>query len=258
MRKRPQESLGFEPYENQSEIPSRDLHDEIISNREKTNTFSRRNFVKNALAASAGIMGTAGAGFAAAPERTFAPVPSKPKLWITDLRCAIIGNSPIVRITTNQGVSGYGEAERAKNYLKPFVLFYKDYLMGEDPTDVERVMMKIRRLGSFKPWGAAVSAIEMALWDIAGKVADVPVYKLLGGKIRDRVRVYNGAVRFGMTNYYPEDYAVHMEKSRPPKKDSPSSNKALAFTVDSPQLFPISSMGILIFLQVRQKQRQAL
>ncbi len=84
---------------------------------------------------------------------------------------------------------------RPKPYLKPMVLFYKDYLLGEDPTDVERVMLKIRRLGAFKPWGSAVSAIEIALWDIAGQVAGVPVYKLLGGKIRDRVRIYNGGFR---------------------------------------------------------------
>ena len=57
-------------------------------------------------------------------------------------------------------------------------------------------MLKIRRMGSFKPWGSAVSAIEMALWDIAGKAAGLPVYKLLGGKVRDKVRVYDGAIRF--------------------------------------------------------------
>src|ERR1019366_8390731 len=117
---------------------------------------------------------------------------------ITDLKCAIIGKNPVVRIVTNQGFSGYGQAESAKPYLKPMVLFYKDYLIGEDPTDVARIMLKIRRMGAFKPWGAAVSAIEIALWDIAGQVAGVPVYKLLGGKIRDRVRVYDGMVRFPM------------------------------------------------------------
>ena len=78
----------------------------------------------------------------------------------TDLRCAIIGQNPTVRIVTDQGVSGYGQAESYKPYLKPMVLFYRDYLLGEDPTDVARVMLKIRRLGAFKPWGAAVSAIE--------------------------------------------------------------------------------------------------
>ena len=72
------------------------------------------------------------------------------------------------------------------------MLFFRDALIGEDPTNVERVMLKIRQRGSFKPWGSAVSAIEMALWDLAGKAAGVPVYKLLGGKVRDRVRVYNG------------------------------------------------------------------
>ena len=106
-----------------------------------------------------------------------------------------------MRITTDAGIDGYGEAENPKSYLKPHVLFYKQYILGEDPTNVERVMMRIRRLGSFKPWGAAVSAIEMALWDIAGKAAGLPVYKLLGGKVRDRVRVCNGGVRFPITAY---------------------------------------------------------
>src|ERR1700742_4292180 len=75
---------------------------------------------------------------------------------ITDLRCAIIGRNPVVRIVTDQGISGYGQAEGTKPYLKPMVLFYKDYLLGEDPTDVNRVMLKIRRMGASKPWGSAV------------------------------------------------------------------------------------------------------
>src|SRR3990170_8492414 len=126
---------------------------------------------------------------------------------ITDLKCAVIGRNPVVRVVTDEGISGYGEIESTKPYLKPQVLFYRQFLLGEDPTSVERVMLKIRRLGSFKPWGSAVSAIEMALWDIAGKAAGLPVYKLLGGKVRDKVRVYNGSVRFPMAGYNPEDYA---------------------------------------------------
>lgn len=141
-----------------------------------------------------------------------------PKIKITDLRCAIIGRNPTVRIVTDQGISGYGQAEGTKAYLKPMVLFYKDYILGEDPTDVERVMLKIRRLGAFKPWGAAVSAIEIALWDIAGQVAGLPVYKLLGGKIRDRVRVYNGGFRPPMRGQTPNDYAENVQRMKEAKE----------------------------------------
>jgi len=133
---------------------------------------------------------------------------------IVDLKCAVIGQSPVVRIVTDEGVSGYGQIESTKPYLKPQVLFFRDYLLGEDPTNVERVIRKIRRLGAFKPWGSAVSAIEMALWDIAGKAAGLPVYKLLGGKVRDRVRVYNGGVRFPLHGYQPEDFAENMARMK--------------------------------------------
>jgi len=129
---------------------------------------------------------------------------------ITDLKCAVIGQNPVIRITTDAGIVGWGQAEAPKSYLKPHVLFYKPFIVGEDPTNVERVMLRIRRIGAFKPWGAAVSAIEMALWDIAGKAAGLPVYKLLGGKVRDKVRVYNGAVRFPLAGYTPDDYAANM------------------------------------------------
>jgi L-alanine-DL-glutamate epimerase-like enolase superfamily enzyme len=133
---------------------------------------------------------------------------------ITDLKCSVIGENPVIRINTDEGIYGYGQAENTKSYLKPHVLYYKNWLIGEDPTNVERVMMKIRRMASFKPWGSAVSAIEMALWDIAGKASGLPVYKLLGGKIRDKVRVYNGGVRFPMKGYNPEDYSEDMHKMK--------------------------------------------
>jgi len=138
---------------------------------------------------------------------------------ITDLKCAIIGGYPVIRIKTDAGIDGYGQAESPKPYLQPQVLLYRDAILGEDPTNVERVMLKIRRFGAFKPWGSAVSAIEVALWDIAGKAANLPIYKLLGGKIRDKVRVYNGAIRFPFTGYDPQDYAddVQKMKERPEK-----------------------------------------
>src|SRR5919106_897910 len=129
---------------------------------------------------------------------------------ITDLKCAVIGKNPIVRIVTDEGISGFGEVEQYKPYLKPFILYFRDALIGEDPTNVERIMLRIRQRGAFKPWGSAVSAIEMALWDVAGKAAGLPVYKLLGGKVRDRVRVYNGGVRVPMNGHTPAHHAEAM------------------------------------------------
>ena len=148
---------------------------------------------------------------------------------ITDLKCAVIDKHPIVRITTDEGISGLGQIEFYKPTMKPHVLYYKNYLLGEDPRDVERVMLRIRRMGSFKPWGSAVSAIEMALWDIAGKAAGLPVHRLLGGKIRDKVRIYNGGVRFPMNGCQPEDYAETMAKMKAAKEGFTIIKQAVGF-----------------------------
>jgi len=168
--------------------------------------FTRRGFVESlsGIAAATALGAQPAAGLMAPEKRT-----GSGSIRITDLKCAIIGRNPVVRIVTNQGISGYGEAESAKPYLKPMVLFYKDYLIGEDPTDVARIMLKIRRMGAFKPWGAAVSAIEIALWDIAGQAAGLPVYKLLGGKIRDKVRPYGNSENNGPRGMprTPQEYA---------------------------------------------------
>jgi L-alanine-DL-glutamate epimerase-like enolase superfamily enzyme len=148
---------------------------------------------------------------------------------ITDLKCAVIGKNPIVRIVTDEGVSGFGEVEQYKPYLKSYIPQFREALIGEDPTNVERVMLKIRQRGAFKPYGSAVSVIEHALWDIAGKAVGVPVHKLLGGKVRDKVRVYNGAVRFPFKAYQPEDYAEDVRKMRASKEGFTIVKEGIAF-----------------------------
>jgi L-alanine-DL-glutamate epimerase-like enolase superfamily enzyme len=157
---------------------------------------------------------------------------------ITDLKCTVLGGSPVIRITTDEGINGWGQVETYKPYLKPHILFYREYILGEDPTNVEAVMRRIRRLGSFKPWGSAVSAIEMALWDVAGKAAGLPVYKLLGGKVRDRVRVYNGAVRFKMNGYSPEDFAENMAKMKAAQEGFSIIKQGIAFHSPMPSRVP--------------------
>jgi L-alanine-DL-glutamate epimerase-like enolase superfamily enzyme len=127
---------------------------------------------------------------------------------IVDLKCAVIGRSPVVRIVSDAGISGFAQVETFKPGLKPHILALRDALIGEDPTNVERVMRRIRQRGAFKPWGSAVSVIEIALWDLAGKAAGVAVHKLLGGKVRDYVRTYNGSLRVPLGGYTPEHYAA--------------------------------------------------
>src|SRR5256885_209342 len=187
--------------------------------------WTRRGFLGSLSGVAATSLGAQQRGSSAPAEKRS----GHGSIKITDLKCAIIGRNPTIRIVTDQGISGYGQAESAKPYLKPMVLFYRDYLLGEDPTDVNRVMLKIRRMGAFKPWGSAVSAIEIALWDIAGQAAGAPVYKLLGGKIRDRVRAYNGGVRFPMTGQTPRDYAENMAKMKEAKEGFTLIKQAVGF-----------------------------
>ena len=129
---------------------------------------------------------------------------------ITDIKYAVIGENPVIRITTDEGIDGIGGAERSRNepFFGPQIEYYKNMIVGLDPTDVERVLLRIRRTGGFKPWGSGVSAIEIALWDIAGKALGAPIYKLMGGKIRDKVQVYNGGYRKPVAGYQPEDFAA--------------------------------------------------
>jgi L-alanine-DL-glutamate epimerase-like enolase superfamily enzyme len=160
---------------------------------------------------------------------------------ITDLKCAVMGDNPVIRIVTDDGIDGYGQAENSKSYLKPQVLYYKQFILGEDPTNVARTMLKIRRLGAFKPWGAAVSAIEMALWDIAGKAAGLPVHKLLGGALRERVRVYNGGVRFPMDGSSPEAYAKNMAQMKAAKEGFSIIKQGIGFHSAMPREVPYFS-----------------
>lgn len=133
---------------------------------------------------------------------------------ITSVKVAVIGDSPIIRVVTDEGIDGFGQIESSKPFMRPVVEMFEAPLLGQDPTDVERCMTKIRRMGGFKPWGSVVSAIEIALWDLTGKHYGLPVHKLLGGKVRDRLRVYAGGVRPVFENHQPEDYARAAEQMK--------------------------------------------
>src|SRR3982074_2354463 len=116
------------------------------------------------------------------------------KLKITDLRVATIvkpGPSPcpLVRIDTDQGVYGLGEVRDGAS--PTYALFLKSRILGENPLQIDKLFRRIKQFGGHARQGGGVCAIEMALWDIAGKVYNAPVYAMLGGgKFRDKIRIY--------------------------------------------------------------------
>jgi L-alanine-DL-glutamate epimerase-like enolase superfamily enzyme len=117
---------------------------------------------------------------------------SPSELKITDLRIAEVQGAPfrcpLIRIDTNQGIYGLGEVR--DNGSSRYALFLKSKLLGENPCNVTRILKKIKQFGHHGRQGGGVSGVEMALWDLAGKAYNVPVYQLLGGKFRDKVRLY--------------------------------------------------------------------
>ena len=113
-------------------------------------------------------------------------------LRITDVKYAKVDLPPwgcyLIRIDTNQGISGYGEMRDGASvtYLK----YLKSRIVGENPCEVDRIFRKIKQFGGPARQSAGVCAVELALWDLAGKAYGVPVYQLLGGRFRDKVRLY--------------------------------------------------------------------
>ena len=103
-----------------------------------------------------------------------------------------------VKVYTDEGITGLGEGsgwprvvETAINDLKPIVI-------GEDPMNIERIWQKmlVSTMGAGMtgtPGSGSMNAIDMALWDIKGKALNTPVWNLLGGKVRDRIRAYGHA-----------------------------------------------------------------
>jgi galactonate dehydratase len=154
----------------------------------------RREFLKGS--AAAGLPLQAAAMEQAAPRYT-----GKPNLKITDVQPYLVNagrNYVYVKVSTDQGIHGWGEAYSAgpDEGTMATIRDFKSWLVGKDPRNVEYLWATMYNFTRF-PGGlvvnAAISGIEHALWDIAGKAAGLPVYMLLGGKCRQKVRCYQSA-----------------------------------------------------------------
>jgi L-alanine-DL-glutamate epimerase-like enolase superfamily enzyme len=156
---------------------------------------NRRDFIKKA--GASGLM--LGAFMLSPIEETLAHSTSKVNrysapsdLKITDMRYAVVmngnGRCPVIRIDTNQGIYGLGEVRDGASWR--YALFLKSRILGMNPCNVELIFKRIKQFGFHGRQGGGVCAVEMALWDLAGKAYNVPAYQMLGGKYRDKVRLY--------------------------------------------------------------------
>lgn len=127
------------------------------------------------------------------------PTYSSPsQLKITDVKCGFIRgeHSLFVKIYTDQGIVGHGQGVDGVYGTYYVVKHIADrHLIGKNPLNVNRLQEEIRRGGLFKGAQAGMyvcvmTALETALWDLVGKALELPVYQLLGGKFRDKIRVY--------------------------------------------------------------------
>lgn len=112
-------------------------------------------------------------------------------LKITDMRYCltnVMGGTAIIKIETNQGIYGLGEVRDAADAR--YALMLKSRILGRNPCNVEMIFKIIKQFGGPARQAGGVCAVEMALWDICGKAYNVPAWQLLGGRYRDKVRLY--------------------------------------------------------------------
>jgi galactonate dehydratase len=141
---------------------------------------------------------------------------------VTDVETFVVDadwrNWFFVQVTTDTGITGVGEAlsgEGLTAALEATAEAHKHYVIGEDPLNRKGISRKLRRYPfawrGGKLINAVAAAVDIALWDIAGKHYGDPVWKLLGGKVRDEVPVYANGWHIGERT--PENYAYHAKKA---------------------------------------------
>lgn len=204
----------------------------------------RRDFVRSIT----GIAGTGIAGLGSA-ERLLGQAREKAKplhLKITDLKTFIVNrgganasNYVFVKVYTDQGLTGLGEGSVTSKEATVAAAIdeHKRYLVGKDPADIEmhwQAMYRWPRWRGGPILNSAISAVEIALWDILGQALGQPVYKLLGGKARERVQMYVHAG--GRT---PQEYAANWLKA---KEEGWTGCKAGFITTQGDVIDPVRSV----------------
>ena len=155
---------------------------------------SRRDFLRKAGLGGMALSGVFNLSFEDRVARTTTDVRrfSAPSdLKITDMRYAVVqnvGRTAILRIDTNQGIYGLGEVRDGAD--ERYALMLKSRILGQNPCNVEMIFKMIRQFGGPSRQAGGVCGVEIALWDLCGKAYNVPAWQLLGGRYRDKIRLY--------------------------------------------------------------------
>jgi galactonate dehydratase len=187
-----------------------------LKSKTKTMTNTRRSFItKTAIAAAmapfASLSKTYGQGLENAMERT-SKASSPSDLKITDVKCAYSGGGLFVKISTNQDIVGWGEGVDAVGGTYHLVQRLGTQLKGRSPLTPNLIFEQFRKGAFFGGaqsgmFVAVLSAFDAALWDLTGKALGLPIHQLMGGKFRDKVRVYCDTQLYSVRNPKPEEYA---------------------------------------------------
>ena len=156
---------------------------------------SRRSFFKKStlggIALGSSVMFSPIEDIVAQSTQKVSRFSSPSDLKITDMRYCVIqnvGRTPILRIDTNQGIHGLGEVRDGAD--ERYALMLKSRILGMNPCNVEMIFKMLKQFGGNARQGGGVCGVEMALWDLCGKAYNVPAWQLLGGRYRDKVRMY--------------------------------------------------------------------
>jgi L-alanine-DL-glutamate epimerase-like enolase superfamily enzyme len=155
---------------------------------------NRRDFLKKTAIGGISLAGMMGLSISDTLAETTSNVKrsSNPSdLKITDMRYCltdVMGGTAIIKIYTNQGIHGLGEVRDAADAR--YALMLKSRILGMNPCNVEMIFKSIKQFGGPARQAGGVCAVEMALWDLCGKAYDVPAWQLLGGRYRDKIRLY--------------------------------------------------------------------
>lgn len=182
-----------------------------MSTKQNRRSFLTKAGISAAALSASPLIQTFGTGLDEAKEKT-SMMSAPSDIRITAVKVAYVGGGMFVKIESNQGLIGYGEAVDASAGSYYLLKNLSRGLVGQSPLRPNVIFERIRKGGVFGgaqagTYVATLTGLEAALWDLTGKALGLPIWQLMGGKHRDRVRVYCDTEFYNKRNPTPDDFA---------------------------------------------------